>query len=412
MASEEAQPSPTSHRLPTVSASQALQKLHARGARTVSTGITQLDKVLSPPSLPGHDVSGGYTRGKVTEVFGPSGVGKTAFGIQAAVSALSEGQQVIWVDAACAPLVKHRVEEMLTSYADNVEHKHEPDSDSPSDTAPDRVRGHFHYMALPTLAHLLALFVHPPAAFPPQNTSLVVVDSLATLVDNAYPRNVDDRTARNKTEQSRWAAGRRFAVINELIATFTKFAAVHDIALLVTSQTITRIRGASRALLVPAMAGVEWENGVSTRLVLFRDWIRLGKGSDKLDADKLQRARFIGLVKANGVSLADEGGVGNVIPFTIENAALCEMSIAADDVTPLLVSTHARPPKRHFAEVDEDAPEEPKSDELYGWIEDDEVATEGLLIDEAPLENENDAGTRLDVVADGHKKKVTRTSTV
>jgi len=98
MTSEEAQqPSPTSRkqvyfrhagydaniavdRLPTVSASQALQKLHARGARTVSTGITQLDKVLSPPSLPGHDVSGGYIRGKVTEVFGPSGVGKTAFG--------------------------------------------------------------------------------------------------------------------------------------------------------------------------------------------------------------------------------------------------------------------------------------------------------------------------------------------
>ena len=67
-------------RLPTVSASQALQTLHTRGARTVSSGITQLNKVLSPPTLPGHDVSGGYMRGKVTEVFGPSGVGKTAFG--------------------------------------------------------------------------------------------------------------------------------------------------------------------------------------------------------------------------------------------------------------------------------------------------------------------------------------------
>ena len=67
-------------RLPTVSASQALHTLNARGARTVSTGISQLDQVLCPPSLPGHDVSGGYTRGKVTEVFGPSGAGKTTFG--------------------------------------------------------------------------------------------------------------------------------------------------------------------------------------------------------------------------------------------------------------------------------------------------------------------------------------------
>jgi predicted ATP-dependent serine protease len=71
---------PLADRLPTVSASQALQNLHARGARTVSTGISILDQVLSPPSLPGHNVSGGYMRGKVTEIFGPSGVGKTAFG--------------------------------------------------------------------------------------------------------------------------------------------------------------------------------------------------------------------------------------------------------------------------------------------------------------------------------------------
>jgi RecA/RadA recombinase len=46
----------------------------------VSTGISQLDRLLSPPSLPGHAVSGGYMRGKVTEIFGPSGAGKTSFG--------------------------------------------------------------------------------------------------------------------------------------------------------------------------------------------------------------------------------------------------------------------------------------------------------------------------------------------
>lgn len=67
-------------RLPTVSASQALQDFNARGSRTVSTGLTQLDKILSVPSPPGHGASGGYIRGKVTEIFGPSGAGKTSFG--------------------------------------------------------------------------------------------------------------------------------------------------------------------------------------------------------------------------------------------------------------------------------------------------------------------------------------------
>ena len=67
-------------RLPTVSASQALQTLHARGSRAVSTGLSQLNRILSPQSPPGYNTTGGLKRGKITEIFGPSGVGKTAFG--------------------------------------------------------------------------------------------------------------------------------------------------------------------------------------------------------------------------------------------------------------------------------------------------------------------------------------------
>lgn len=197
--------------------------------------------------------------------------------------------------------------------------------DAPEDTpqvTPEQLRSHFHHIAAATLAHILALFAHPPSSFPQVNTTLIVVDSLSTLIDNAYPRNTDDRL-RNKNDQSKWAAGRRYAVINDLIAAFTRFAALHDIALLVTCQTITRIRGASRALLVPAITGVEWENGVSARLLLFRDWVpQQAKTRDKDDADRLQKTRFAGLVKLNGVALADEGGVGNVVPFAIERVSL------------------------------------------------------------------------------------------
>ncbi|KAF1832711.1 hypothetical protein BDW02DRAFT_570796 [Decorospora gaudefroyi] len=277
------------------------------------------------------------------------------------------------------------------------------------------MRARFHYLVAPTLAHVLALFVHAPAAFPPQNTSLLVVDSLATLVNNAYPRNVDDRMGRNKTEQARWAAGRRFPIINDLIATFTRFAALHDIALLITSQTATRIRGDDRAVLVPAISGAEWENGVSTRLVLFRDWDLSGKFSDEADAARLHRIRFAGVVKANGVALAEEAGVGNVVPFTIETNGLCDISIPPDDIAAhLVVPTEPRPPKRSFTEIDEDAAVEPSSDELYGWSEDDDVAAEGLLLDEVPpvFEEVDPAGARLDVVAEGHRQKVSRTSTI
>ena len=105
--------------------------------------------------------------------------------------------------------------------------------------------------------------------------------------------------------------------MNDLISALSKVAALHDIALLITSQTITKIRAGSRALLVPAISGAEWENGISTRLVLFRDWVA-GKGKcNPADAATLQNARFAGILKANGMTLANEGGVGEVVAFTI-----------------------------------------------------------------------------------------------
>ena len=68
-------------RLPTLSASQALQDLSSTPRRPISTGLASLDSVLQGR---GHDASsqdaipGGISRGEVTEVYGPPGVGKTA----------------------------------------------------------------------------------------------------------------------------------------------------------------------------------------------------------------------------------------------------------------------------------------------------------------------------------------------
>lgn len=90
---------------------------------------------------------------------------------------------------------------------------------------------------------------------------------------------------------------------------------------------------------------------------------------------------------------------------------LCDISMATNDITaPLLIPTEGRMSKRPFAEIDEDTAEEPNSDELYGWMEDDGVATEGLLIDEASIDQGDVATPHLDVIADGHKNKVIRTS--
>ena len=69
--------------MPTVSAAQALQDLKSSPTRCISTSLNLLDAFLQNRELASSDVEslhGGVSRGKVTEVYGPPGVGKTALG--------------------------------------------------------------------------------------------------------------------------------------------------------------------------------------------------------------------------------------------------------------------------------------------------------------------------------------------
>ena len=66
-------------RLPTISASQALETLKSQRPQAVSTGLPQLDKLLHGPNdenQKNEPTTGGLIRGKVTEIHGPPGVGK------------------------------------------------------------------------------------------------------------------------------------------------------------------------------------------------------------------------------------------------------------------------------------------------------------------------------------------------
>ncbi|WYZ46329.1 hypothetical protein EsH8_IX_000554 [Colletotrichum jinshuiense] len=90
---------PSTHRLPTVSAAQALEELENDVARHISTGLFRLDQALSSP-LPLEQSAltrGGIQRGQVSEIWGPPGSGKTALGIQLVANALGEGHGAVWV---------------------------------------------------------------------------------------------------------------------------------------------------------------------------------------------------------------------------------------------------------------------------------------------------------------------------
>ena len=70
--------------MPTVSVAQALQNLGSTSDRCISTNLPLLDACLQNRDGNATDntlsFGGGISRGRVTEIYGPPGVGKTTIG--------------------------------------------------------------------------------------------------------------------------------------------------------------------------------------------------------------------------------------------------------------------------------------------------------------------------------------------
>lgn len=162
-------------RLPTVSAAEALEGLHGDSSPHLSTGLPDLDRALTGRTPAAPDEDGGLSKGQITEIWGPPGVGKTAVGIQAAVNVLRAGKSVVWVD--CFHPVCH---ERFTAFYNATRSK---DNEDPSKSLDKLV----HYTS-PTLAHFIALLCRPTPSSVPSDTALVVVDSLSALINHAFPR--------------------------------------------------------------------------------------------------------------------------------------------------------------------------------------------------------------------------------
>lgn len=68
------------------------------------------------------------------------------------------------------------------------------------------------------------------------------------------------------------------------------------------------------------------------------------------------------------------------------------------------------PLKRRFTEIGDEGGEDPDSDELYGWVEDDEVTAEGLLIGDEPVPDEPTVAESPAIRVEERPPKVTRHS--
>ncbi|KXS98955.1 hypothetical protein AC578_4983 [Pseudocercospora eumusae] len=345
---------PTStHRLATQSAADALQGLASGGISTISSGLKYLDNALIGRN---QSANAGFERGKAAEIWGPAGSGKTAFAFQAALEAIKDNGKVAWLD--CATLLSAARFNAIDTSRDG--------------SAKQALKDCFHYLSVATLSHLLALILHPPPSFPPHGTTLLVLDDLNSLVDLDYPKLPFNNGTR--TEQQKWQAGRRYAILGSLIKALNKLAAVHNLAVIVTTGCSSRMRTDEglMAAIGPGIGGAEWENGIWSRTVVFRDF----------------HGRFAGVQKCQGRNLMPLDAVGDVrnpIGFEIaEHGLIKERHVEIDllSISPITPSVQQKTAskalrKRAYEEI---ADSEDEDLDEYGWADNDEevLAAESL----------------------------------
>ena len=169
------------------------------------------------------------------------------------------------------------------------------------------------HFTIPTLPHLLAIICHPPPGFPPDGTSLVVVDGISSLLTAAFPDKLDsaDKSGKRK-DDAQWASNRRFSIMGDLLANLTRMAAVRNLAVVLLSQTGIRIKQDYGAILRPAISSKTWLDNVSNRVIVFRDFCDAISRSPKQGQTG---ARFAGIAKLNGNT---RKGLSSVALFTIE----------------------------------------------------------------------------------------------
>ncbi|KAK2021973.1 P-loop containing nucleoside triphosphate hydrolase protein [Colletotrichum zoysiae] len=354
---------PSTHRLPTVSAAEALEDLDGGVGRHISTGIARLDETLvsSFSRFDSGPARGGFQRGQVSEIWGPPGSGKTALGIQLVANALYDGHGAVWVDCAYSVCGQR-----LNAVIEAVEQTRPSTDDGPGKPSSDNLA---HY-SCPSLPHLIALLCRPTAATLPAKTALVIIDSLSALVNHAFPKASDGRKGppQGKGFLGPGLSAKRLQALQYMASALQKLAATRDCAVVVLSQCATRMQLERSATLIPSINAGIWEQGMSTRVVLFRDWVwKDGRPST---------VSFAGVQKLDGKAGPDM--MQNAAAFRVEATGV--VGVHYDTSQPsVLVSSNGPRAKRKLVETGLEVPdsEEEDDDEEYGWAREDDAALPG-----------------------------------
>lgn len=269
-------PETPSHRLPTLNGTQALKNA-LKTSRPISTHLPTLDYLLGLQNA--SSPSRGISRGTVTEVYGPPGVGKTTFGLQLVADVLESAEtseSVCWIDTS-SNLVRSRLFELI--WKQRAPSNEESATANPLQsqfTEEDILGGRLNYLRVNSLPHLLALVVHPLPSFPQSNTALVVIDGLANLIlSQASPApsiNNSNRTAEHGDTLMKKAAARRKTLSSSVAVGLSKLAAAKNIAVVILEGVSSVRKDGQKAILQPSLSSPQWNFQISTRIALYRNF--------------------------------------------------------------------------------------------------------------------------------------------
>jgi hypothetical protein len=231
---------------------------------------------------------------------------------------------IILIDTG-PPIPVPRVRELLHGLTRSTEDK--PASSSRAkEVVEDDYMKRFIHLSVHSLPHLLALFLHPPTGFPPEDTSLLVVDSMSAPFLSYFPQTTelkskfDQQKLSTDNQQLQWLLNRRRNVLNELVSHLLKLAASRRLAVLLLNQMHTKVRGLVRPTLYPALAGGPWEMSVHTRIILYRDWLPVGSQATG-DGRVVNSPRIAEVAKKGGKALTDRAEE-NIVLFFIETVGV------------------------------------------------------------------------------------------
>ncbi|TQV96141.1 hypothetical protein V2A60_003413 [Cordyceps javanica] len=343
-------------RLPTVSASQVLEDLEDKGSNCISTGVKALDQILAPSSLSsqiyggGNPQPGGIRRGQVTEIWGPPGSGRTALGTQLAANALINDDGVVWIDCF------HKTpDSRLAAALEKMQLGKKGDATAQASTSNgDR----FTRYSCFTLPHFLALLSRPSSTTIPAGTSLIVINCVSALINAALPRA---HVAKQRTKQSQGPnpSAKRMQALQAIMSLLNKLAATRNCAVVILSQCATKMHSERGAALVPAVNATVWEQGISTRLALFRNW--------SWEDRKPHSVFLAGVQQLDGRTMMDI--VDNASAFTVESTGVRDVEYEASH--PMEMAAAAQQ-KRKIGQTELEVPD--SEDEDYGWADEDEAS--------------------------------------